>query len=29
VKDGAELIERAGSRALAGWGLADQVLPDL
>ena len=29
VKDGAELIERAGSRALAGWGVADQVLPDL
>ncbi|SEJ76639.1 ATP-dependent DNA ligase LigD phosphoesterase module /ATP-dependent DNA ligase LigD polymerase module [Sphingomonas sp. OV641] len=24
-----ELIERAGSRALAGWGVADQVLPDL
>ena len=29
VKDGAELIARAGSRALAGWGMADQVLPDL
>ncbi len=29
VKDGAELIERAGSRALEGWGVADQVLPDL
>ena len=29
VKDGPELIERAGSRALEGWGLADQVLPDL
>ena len=29
VKDGAELIERVGSRALAGWGVADQVLPDL
>jgi bifunctional non-homologous end joining protein LigD len=29
VKDGPELIERAGSRALAGWGVADQVLPDL
>ncbi len=29
VRDGAELIERAGSRALAGWGVADQVLPDL
>ncbi|MCC2980582.1 DNA ligase D [Sphingomonas sp. IC4-52] len=24
-----ELIERAASRALAGWGVADQVLPDL
>jgi bifunctional non-homologous end joining protein LigD len=29
VRDGAELIERANSRALAGWGFADQVLPDL
>ncbi len=29
VGDGAELIERANSRALAGWGVADQVLPDL
>jgi bifunctional non-homologous end joining protein LigD len=29
VKDAAELIERANSRALAGWGVADQVLPDL
>jgi bifunctional non-homologous end joining protein LigD len=29
VKDGAELIARAGSRALAGWGVADQMLPDL
>ncbi|WP_380782268.1 DNA ligase D [Sphingomonas sp. R86520] len=29
VKDGAELIARAGSRALEGWGVADQVLPDL
>jgi bifunctional non-homologous end joining protein LigD len=28
VSDGAELIARAGSRALAGWGIADQVLPD-
>jgi bifunctional non-homologous end joining protein LigD len=28
VGDGAELIARAGSRALAGWGVADQVLPD-
>jgi len=29
VRDAAALIERAGSRALAGWGVADQVLPDL
>ncbi|KQS46741.1 MULTISPECIES: DNA ligase D [unclassified Sphingomonas] len=29
VKDGAELIARAESRALAGWGVANQVLPDL
>jgi bifunctional non-homologous end joining protein LigD len=29
VRDGVELIARAGSRALAGWGAADQVLPDL
>jgi bifunctional non-homologous end joining protein LigD len=29
VRDGAELIERANSRALAGWGFADQVLPNL
>jgi bifunctional non-homologous end joining protein LigD len=29
VRDAAELIARAGSRELAGWGLADQVLPDL
>ncbi|MGU3391620.1 DNA ligase D [Sphingomonas sp. M1A8_2b] len=29
VKDGAELIERASSRALEGWGVADQMLPDL
>ena len=29
VKDAAELLERAGSRALEGWGVADQVLPDL
>jgi bifunctional non-homologous end joining protein LigD len=29
VTDAAELIERAGSRALAGWGVADQTLPDL
>jgi bifunctional non-homologous end joining protein LigD len=29
VRDAATLIERASSRALAGWGVADQVLPDL
>ena len=29
VTDAAELIERAESRALAGWGTADQTLPDL
>ncbi|MDF0487796.1 DNA ligase D [Sphingomonas sp. H39-1-10] len=29
VRDAAELIARARSRALAGWGFADQVLPDL
>lgn len=29
VTDAAELLERAGSRALAGWGVADQILPDL
>ena len=29
VGDAAELVERAGSKALAGWGRADQVLPDL
>lgn len=29
VGDAAELLERAGSRALQGWGVADQVLPDL
>ncbi|MGH6616065.1 DNA ligase D [Sphingomonas sp.] len=29
VRDAAELVERANSRALAGWGSADQVLPDL
>ena len=28
VTDSAELIARASSRALAGWGVADQVLPD-
>lgn len=29
VRDVAELVDRAASRALAGWGFADQVLPDL
>ncbi len=29
VGDQAELIDRANGRALAGWGVADQVLPDL
>lgn len=29
VRDAAELLERANSRELAGWGFADQVLPDL
>ncbi len=29
VGDAAELIDRANSRALAGWGVSDQVLPDL
>ncbi|WEJ98592.1 MAG: DNA ligase D [Candidatus Sphingomonas phytovorans] len=29
VRNGAELLERASSRALAGWGFADQILPDL
>ncbi|KQT33346.1 ATP-dependent DNA ligase [Sphingomonas sp. Leaf412] len=29
VGDAADLLERAGSRALRGWGSADQVLPDL
>ncbi len=29
VRDAAELLERATSRALTGWGVADQVLPDL
>ena len=29
VGDAAELFERAGSKALAGWERADQVLPDL
>ena len=29
VEDAAELIARANGRALKGWGVADQVLPDL
>ena len=29
VRDAAELLRRADSRALQGWGVADQVLPDL
>jgi len=29
VRDGAELLARARSRALAGWGEADQALPDV
>lgn len=29
ILDAAELVKRAGSRALSGWGRADQVLPDL
>ena len=29
VGDAAELLARASSRALQGWGVADQVLPDL
>ena len=29
VRDAAELIERANGRGLQGWGVADQVLPDL
>ncbi|MBO9714696.1 DNA ligase D [Sphingomonas sp.] len=29
IRDAEALIERANGRALAGWGLSDQVLPDL
>ncbi|MCD2323260.1 DNA ligase D [Sphingomonas sp. IC-56] len=29
IRDAAELLERAASRALTGWGEADQTLPDL
>ncbi|MBD8679787.1 DNA ligase D [Sphingomonas sp. CFBP 13720] len=28
IRDAAELIDRANGRLLAGWGVADQVLPD-
>jgi bifunctional non-homologous end joining protein LigD len=28
IRDSAELLKRADSRLLAGWGVADQVLPD-
>lgn len=29
IGDAAELVKRAGSKALSGWGRADQELPDL
>ncbi|HEX8412761.1 MAG TPA: DNA ligase D [Sphingomicrobium sp.] len=29
IGDAAELVKRAGSTALSGWGRADQILPDL
>ena len=29
IGDAAELVKRAGSKALSGWGRADQTLPDL
>ncbi|WP_260596572.1 DNA ligase D [Sphingomonas endolithica] len=29
IGDAAELVKRAGSKALAGWGRANQMLPDL
>ena len=29
IGDSAELIERANGRGLAGWGIADQALPDV
>lgn len=29
IGDGAELVKRAASKALAGWGRADQTIPDL
>lgn len=29
IADGAKLIERANTKRLAGWGFAEQTLPDL
>ncbi len=29
LRDGAQLLERAAGRALRGWGVADQVLPEI
>jgi bifunctional non-homologous end joining protein LigD len=29
ITDGADLVKRAASKDLVGWGRADQVLPDL
>ena len=29
VRDGPEMLERAQSKALSGWGRVDQVLPDM
>jgi bifunctional non-homologous end joining protein LigD len=29
IGDAKELVRRAGSKALSGWGRADQELPDL
>jgi bifunctional non-homologous end joining protein LigD len=29
IRDAAELLERATGRALQGWGVADQGLPDV
>lgn len=29
IGDAVELVKRAGSKALKGWGRADQTLPDL
>ncbi|WP_207080906.1 hypothetical protein [Novosphingobium sp. KA1] len=29
IGDGAEMVKRAGSKNLALWGRADQILPDL